>query len=201
MNNQTNQQDQPETGPIHHGASITGHDKEPLHSDDTTAEYAAKDNLHTEQQENSANGLDSIEIRGGQNGRNIRGMGSQDMDSANGVLRFNDQDDTTMHVTEAAKNSAAASSAQTDTSLTGTTTIQAGSTVSVPNAQQMAAGEPDEEADKTAADSDDEADMTDEIEEARRASWGMPTKDEEMTEENTNSSSTLEEARVGTFVM
>lgn len=55
-------------------------------------DIAAKDNRNRPEQENSANGLDSQSVRGGETGRNLRGLGSSDMDSANGLLRFNDQD-------------------------------------------------------------------------------------------------------------
>lgn len=56
-------------------------------------DIAAKDNRNRPEQENSANGLDSLEVTGGEDGRNDRFMGSTDMDSANGLLRFNDQED------------------------------------------------------------------------------------------------------------
>jgi hypothetical protein len=55
----------------------------------------------------------------------------------------------------------------------------------------------DYESAKAAADTDAEVEQTDEIEEARRASWGMPTKDEEMTSDAANTSSTAEAAGLG----
>jgi hypothetical protein len=165
MDNKTKNQDTSEAGVVRDDAQIVGQAEGPLRSDDTTEDYTAKDNLHTDIQQDSANGLDSVEVRGGQDGRNNRGMGSQDMDSANGVLRFNDQDDTTMQVTEAAKSSIAASDAQTNTGPeSGTTINPAPAGAAVPNAQQQAANA-DMEADETDIDDDahtDEGADTDE---------------------------------------
>jgi hypothetical protein len=53
----------------------------------------------------------------------------------------------------------------------------------------------DYESAKAAADG--KVEQTDEIEEARRASWGMPTKDEEMSSDAANTSSTAEAAGLG----
>ncbi len=101
------------------------------------------DNKRTDLVDESANGLDSVEVRGGQDGRNNRGIGGMDMDAKNGVLRMGDQDDTTMQVTEAGAESAVASSAQTNTATADVTTAgpddyASAPTVGVPNAQKEA---------------------------------------------------------------
>ena len=110
-------------------------------SEDSTPNNTEGDNLHQEGLENSPNGLDSTEVTGGQNGRNIRAMGSQDMDSEHGVLRMGDMDDSTMELTEEGKQSAATSSAQTNTSTVSVTTAGpddhgSDSVVNVPNVQK-----------------------------------------------------------------
>ena len=80
-------------------------------------DIAARDNRNRPEQENSANGLDSQEVRGGENGRNLRGIGSTDMDSANGLLRFNDQEDKNPaeDVTEEGQESIAGTKTNTNT--------------------------------------------------------------------------------------
>ena len=112
-------------------------------SDDTAHKNVEGDNVHREGLENSPNGLDSTEVTDGQNGRNIRAMGSQDMDTEHGVLRMGDMDNSTMEVTEEGKASAVASIAKTDTATTSVTTsgpddYASDSEVDVPNAQQEA---------------------------------------------------------------
>lgn len=112
-------------------------------SDDSTNSDFEGDNKHTDEIENSANGLDSTEITDGQNGRNIRAMGSQDMDSQNGVIRMGDMDNSTMEVTEEGAQNAAASIDQTKTSTVSVTTAGpddygSDSVVGVPNAQKEA---------------------------------------------------------------
>lgn len=84
---------QGEKGVRHEGAQITGRTDGPYGPDDTDVDRAIQDNKNQDEVENSANGLDSVQIRGGQDGRNNRGIGSTDMDSENGLLRFGDQDD------------------------------------------------------------------------------------------------------------
>jgi hypothetical protein len=121
-------------------------------SDDSTDSGFEGDNLNREEQENSANGLDSTEVTDGQNGRNIRAMGSQDMDSQNGVLRQNDTADGAMDVPEEALANAAASEGQTKTSTVSVTTAgpddyASDSVVSVPNAQQEAKKQAEKKAD------------------------------------------------------
>lgn len=73
-------------------AQITGRTEGPYGSDGTDVERPTQDNKHNDIVEGSANGLDSAQVRGGQDGRNNRGIGSIDMDSSNGLLRFNDGD-------------------------------------------------------------------------------------------------------------
>ena len=124
-------------------------------SDDITPDNAEGDNLHQEKLENSPNGLDSTEVTGGQNGRNIRAMGSQDMDSQHGILRMGDMDNSTMEVTEEGKASAVASIAKTDTSTVSVTTsgpddYASDPEVSAPNAQKKA-----KKQDEKATDQDD----------------------------------------------
>lgn len=118
-------------------------------SDDSTNSDFEGDNKHTEELENSANGLDSTEITDGQNGRNIRAMGSQDMDSQNGVIRMGDMDNSTMEVTEEGAKNAAPSIGQTNTSTVSVTTAGpddygSDSVVGVPNAQQEAKKQDDD---------------------------------------------------------
>ena len=125
------------------GAQINGQTKGPRGSDDTTPDDRAQDNLNTDLQQDSANGLDSETVRGGQDGRNNRGMGSQDMDSKNGVLRMGDMDNSTMEVTEEAVTNAAASESKTSTSTVSVTTsgpddYASDPEVKTPNAQKEA---------------------------------------------------------------
>jgi hypothetical protein len=137
-----------EENDVHHdGAAIVGQTEGPLRSDGVTEEVSLKDNRNNEVMENSTSGLDSVDVRGGQDGRNNRAMGSQDMDGQNGILRMNDQDNSTMEVTDEAQASIAASAAQTGTSTVGVTTsvttsgpddYASADEVGVPNAQQEA---------------------------------------------------------------
>ena len=132
-------------------------DNSSFSSDDSANSDHGGDNLNKDEQANSANGLDSTEVTGGQNGRNIRGMGSQDMDSENGVLRFNDTDNGAMEVTDEALANAAASQNQTSTATVSVTTsgpddYASDPKVDVPNAQKEAKKQ-DENSDDTTADS------------------------------------------------
>ena len=146
------------------GAQINGQTEAPRGSDDTEPDARAKDNLNTNLQENSANGLDSEDVRGGQDGRNNRGMGSQDMDSKNGVLRMGDMDDSTMEVTEAAVTTAAASESKTNTvsvTTAGPDDYASDAEVKIPNAQKEAkeaAESVDEESDTNSAASQEKED-------------------------------------------
>lgn len=103
-------------------AQITGKQEQPLGTDGSDQDRASIDNKHRASEENSANGLDSETIRGGQDGRNNRGIGSTDMDSENGLLRLNDQDDSEMQVTEAGAESATSGADRTSTSTVDVTT-------------------------------------------------------------------------------
>lgn len=146
------------------GAQIDGQTEAPRGSDNTEPDARAKDNLNTNLQENSANGLDSEDVRGGQDGRNNRGMGSQDMDSKNGVLRMGDMDDSTMEVTEAAVTTAAASESKTSTvsvTTAGPDDYASDAEVKIPNAQKEAkeaAESVDEESDTNSAASQEKED-------------------------------------------
>ena len=146
------------------GAQINGQTEAPRGSDDTEPDARTKDNLNTNLQENSANGLDSEDVRGGQDGRNNRGMGSQDMDSKNGVLRMGDMDDSTMEVTEAAVTTAAASESKTNTvsvTTAGPDDYASDAEVKIPNAQKEAkeaAESVDEESDTNSAASQEKED-------------------------------------------
>lgn len=90
------------------GAQINGRTNGPYGSDGSDIDTRVQDNKNREILENSANGLDSVEVRGGQDGRNSRGIGSIDMDSKNGVIRMGDMDNSTMEVTEEGRANAAA---------------------------------------------------------------------------------------------
>lgn len=104
-------QEEEEEGVHRDGAQINGRTNGPYGSDGTDVDTRVQDNKNRAELENSANGLDSVQVRGGQDGRNIRGIGSTDMDSKNGLLRMGDMDNSTMEVTEEGINTAAADSA------------------------------------------------------------------------------------------
>jgi hypothetical protein len=139
------------------------------------------DNKHTDILENSANGLDSETVVGGQNGRNSRGIGSSDMDSQNGVLRMGDQDSSTMEVTQKGLDSAVADESKSDTSSVAVTTsgpddYASANLVGVPNAQRAAKEHTDEEPaespDETGNDDPDANEPTQKDEEAEIAKTG-----------------------------
>jgi len=124
-------------------AQIAGKQEQPLGTDGSDQDRANIDNKHRESEENSANGLDSETVRGGQDGRNNRGIGSTDMDSENGLLRLNDQDDSKMQVTEAGAESATSGADRTSTSTVDVTTsgpddYASADEVGTPDAQQDA---------------------------------------------------------------
>ena len=144
-------------------AQIIGRTEGPFGSDDADADVRAQDNKSHYEQENSANGLDSVQVRGGQDGRNNRGIGSTDMDSQNGVLRMGDQDESAMQVTDEAISNAAASESKTNTAMADVTTsgpddYASTDKVGVPNAQKAAKEQ----------DSTDEEAITDEKEQTER---------------------------------
>lgn len=131
-------------------AQINGRTDGPYASDDTDVDRRAEDNKHRYEQENSANGMDSLQVRGGQDGRNIRGIGSTDMDSEKGLLRMGDNANSTMEVTEEGRNAAIADSAKTDTAMVPVTTAgpddyASADKVPVPKAQEAAKHQNDEE--------------------------------------------------------
>ncbi|GAB3792076.1 hypothetical protein GCM10028819_01640 [Spirosoma humi] len=133
-------------------AQITGRTEGPFGSDDTDVDRQTGDNVNTFEQENSANGLDSEQVRGGQDGRNIRGMGSIDMDSKNGVIRMGDTTNSTMEVTEEGANAAVADEVKTNTAMVDVTTegpddYASADQISVPNAQEEAKKQNDQQKD------------------------------------------------------
>lgn len=136
------------------------------------------DNKHTEILENSANGLDSEMVVGGQNGRNIRAIGSTDMDSENGVLRMGDQDNSTMEVTEKGLESGVADGSKTNTSSVAVTTsgpddYASADVVGVPNAQRAAKEHTDEDStEETGNEEPDAQEPTQEEEEEEIAETG-----------------------------
>lgn len=85
---------------------------------------ANRDNSTHDEFENVANpmGPGDESDNPGQDGRNIRGFGSTDQDSENGVLRMNDQDNSTMEITPEAEKSIADDKALTNTSTVAFTT-------------------------------------------------------------------------------
>ena len=147
-------------------AQINGRTEGPFGSDDTDTVRPTEDNKNNFEQENSANGLDSQQVRGGQDGRNNRGIGSTDMDSKNGVLRMGDMDNSTMEVTQEGIESAVADDKKTNTAMVDVTTsgpddYGSADKVPVPNAQKAAkqqndASEKDEDADQATKQHDDE---------------------------------------------
>lgn len=148
-------------------AQIIGRTEGPFGSDDADADLPVQDNKNRDVIENSANGLDSVQIRGGQDGRNNRGFGGIDMDSKNGVLRMGDTNDGAMEVTDEAISNAAASEGQTKTAMVDVTTAgpddyASADTVSVPNAQKAAKAQNDTD------DNDDDQTLTDEKEQTER---------------------------------
>jgi hypothetical protein len=147
-------------------AQITGRTEGPFGSDDADTDRRVEDNKNRFEQENSANGLDSQQVRGGQDGRNNRGIGSTDMDSKNGVLRMGDMDNSTMEVTQEGLESAIADEKTTNTAMVDVTTsgpddYGSADKVPVPNAQKAAKeqnddSERDDDTDSSTKQHDDE---------------------------------------------
>ncbi|MFD1140673.1 hypothetical protein ACFQ4C_06125 [Larkinella insperata] len=117
-------------------------------------DIAAIDNRHRHDQEDSANAIDSREITGGEDGRNDRFMGSTDMDSGNGLLRFNDSDDQNNSpaedITEEGQKSVVSSGPTTNSSMVEVTThgpddYASAADVPVPNAQEEAKEQEEDE--------------------------------------------------------
>lgn len=139
-----------EKGVEREDAQINGRTEGPFGTDDTDVDRQTQDNRNQFEQENSANGLDSQQVRGGQDGRNNRGMGSTDMDSKNGVLRMGDMDDTSLDVTPEGLDSAVAGAAKTNTAMVDVTTAGpddygSADKVPVPKAQEAAKNQDDSE--------------------------------------------------------
>lgn len=148
-------------------AQIIGRTAGPFGSDDADIDVHVE-NKNTDEQENSANGLDSQQVRGGQDGRNNRGMGSTDMDSKNGVLRMGDTDDGAMQVTDAAISNAAASEGQTKTAMVDVTTTgpddyASSDKVGVPNAQKAAKEQNNADEEETSMDDEEQAEREENI--------------------------------------
>jgi len=149
-------------------------------SDDSATHDFESDNRNREELENSANGLDSTEVRDGQNGRNIRGIGSTDMDSENGVIRMGDMDNSTMEVTEEGKQNAAAGANQTNTSTVSVTTAgpddyASDPVVNVPNAQLEAKKQDDDNTDDDTDSSVSQEETEEDIAETGTSTDHQPT--------------------------
>ena len=145
-------------------AQISDRTESPRGTDRMDADRAVQDNKRSDLVDESANGLDSVEVRGGQDGRNIRAIGGMDMDAKNGVLRLGDQDNSTMEVTEAGAEAAVAGTTQTNTATADVTTAgpddyASADTVGVPNAQKEAKKNA-EDGDNTPKDSNTDAETS-----------------------------------------
>ncbi|SFC74243.1 hypothetical protein [Spirosoma endophyticum] len=134
----------------HDSAYIAGRTQGPFGSDDTDVDRPVEDNKNQYEQENSANGTDSQQVRGGQDGRNERAIGSTDMDSKNGILRMGDTSNSTLEVTEEGMNAAVADGKKTNTATVDVTTsgpddYGSADQVSTPKAQEAAKKQDDSE--------------------------------------------------------
>ncbi|MCK8490716.1 MULTISPECIES: hypothetical protein [Spirosoma] len=135
-------------------AQINGRTEGPLGTDDADVDMRVQDNRNRDEIEDSANGLDSVQIRGGQDGRNNRGVASTDMDGKNGVLRMGDMDNSTMEVTDEGASNAANDKALTNTAMVDVTThgpddYASADQVGVPKAQEQAKEQNDNEQEET----------------------------------------------------
>lgn len=149
-------------------AQIIGRTEGPFGSDDADADLIMQDNKNRDVIENSANGLDSVQVRGGQDGRNNRGFGGIDMDGKNGVLRMGDQDDSAMQVTDEAISNAAASEGQTKTAMVNVTTsgpddYASADKVGVPNAQKAAKEQNGTDEDKAITDEKEQTEREEDV--------------------------------------
>ncbi|MVM28767.1 hypothetical protein GO755_01890 [Spirosoma sp. HMF4905] len=127
----------------HDNAQLNGRTNGPFGSDDTAVDRSESDNRNQYDQENSANGLDSRQVRGSQDGRNERGIASTDMDTKNGVLRMGDNANSTLELTEEGLTSAVADEAKTNTAMVDVTThgpddYASADEVPVPKAEEAA---------------------------------------------------------------
>lgn len=130
-------------------AQINGRTEGPFGSDDADADVTMMDNKRRDEVDDSANGLDSMQVRGGQDGRNNRGFGNTDMDSKNGLLRMGDMDNSTMEVTDEAQESIAGSASKSNTATVDVTTAgpddyASADQVGVPNAESAAKEQDDD---------------------------------------------------------
>lgn len=159
-------------------AQITGRTEGPFGSDDSDADRRVEDNKNQFEQENSANGLDSQQVRGGQDGRNNRGIGSTDMDSKNGVLRMGDADNSAMEVTQEGLDSAVAGESKTNTAMVDVTTqgpddYGSADKVGTPKAQEAAKKQNDTK--KTDADDKTQQEREDDVAETGTDLNNRPT--------------------------
>ncbi|GAB4029877.1 hypothetical protein [Spirosoma jeollabukense] len=134
----------------HDSAYIAGRTQGPFGSDDADVDRPVEDNRNQYEQEDSANGTDSQQIRGGQDGRNERGMASTDMDSKNGILRMKDNSNSTLEVTEEGMNAAVADGQKSNTAMVDVTTsgpddYGSADQVGTPKAQEAAKKQNDPE--------------------------------------------------------
>lgn len=162
----------------HDDAQITGRTEGPFGSDDTDIDRQEQDNKNRYEQENSANGLDSQQIRGGQDGRNNRGIGSTDMDSQNGVLRMGDMDSSTLEVTPEGAEAAVAGAKSTNTAMVDVTTsgpddYSSADKVAVPDAQKAAKEQNDDSSDD--AENKEQKEREDEVAETGTDLTNQPT--------------------------
>lgn len=116
----------------------------------------------------------------GEDGRNIRGFGSTDQDSENGLLRLNDQDTSTMEVTPEAEKSISGDKALTQTSTVAFTTAGPDDDSSVDEVAVPTA----EEAAKEAAEATDEAEN--DVDEANTRTGSQEKRDEDIAETGTS---------------
>lgn len=124
-----------------------------------------RDNSTNDQFDNVANpmrpGSEDESDAPGQDGRNLRAFGSTDQDGANGVLRMNDQDNSTMEVTPEADKSITDDKTLTNTSTVAFTTAGPDDDASadetpVPEAEVAAKAAANGDTDANASDTNEE---------------------------------------------
>jgi hypothetical protein len=149
-------------------AQIIGRTEGPFGSDDADADLPVQDNKNRPEIDESANGLDSVQVRGGQDGRNNRAFGGIDMDGKNGVIRMGDTDNSTMDVTEEGASNAAADKTLTKTAMVDVTTsgpddYASANKVGVPNAQQAAKEQDNADEQEMSTDDDEQAEREEDV--------------------------------------
>jgi hypothetical protein len=149
-------------------AQIIGRTEGPFGSDDADVDRAVQDNKNRPEIDESANGLDSVQVRGGQDGRNNRGFGGIDMDSKNGVIRMGDTDDSTMDVTEEGASNAAGDKTLTKTGMVDVTTsgpddYASANKVGVPNAQKAAKEQDNADEEEMSTDDEEQAEREEDV--------------------------------------